>query len=374
MSQRYDKIRSLKIETNWLTKGRKTKHKMDLPEIFSSPDALHNAFEKGLDRQLEEDSLGTFILVLANSLFEEQIFVKFRDRLKEKFEQKKQAYTNNLRLGKHLHGAPDDILVFLELIAIGFDNLNTTEFRSTENWELQFNQLRALRPRRMSGTIVSTLSQDFDENAFHFNKPFLDKEIFWSGVIDGMAVKLLYNKFPFAMLHGLLVPEAEQKIPQILGADMHSFISSLIKQLGNNIPDIAIAYNGYGAGASINHLHFQTFTINRPLPVLKQHWQHNGGSTVYPVTCKVFDDSNIAWQYIDKLHRSNITYNLLYLPGKTVCLPRAFQGSYEIPDWTENFAWYELCGGITTFNQNDFLNLADKKITTALSALHMPIS
>ena len=347
---------------------------MNLPDIFSSPDSLRSSFEKGLDRQLKEDSLGTFILVLANSLFDEQIFLKFRDRLKKVFEQKKQAYANNLRPGKHLHGAPDDILVFQKLITMGFDNLSTTQYRYTENWELQFNQLRSLRPRRISSATISSLSQDFEESAFHFNKPFLDKEIFWSGVIDGVAVRLLYNKFPFATLHGILVPEPEQKIPQILGADMHGFISVLIKQLGNNIPGIAIAYNGYGAGASINHLHFQTFTVNQYLPVLKKHWQHNGGSKAYPVKCKIFDNSTNAWQYINELHRSNITYNLLYLPEKIVCLPRAFQGSYETPDWTENFAWYELCGGIITFNQNDFLKLGDENITSALSALCLTIN
>ena len=347
---------------------------MKLPDIFSSPDSLRSSFENGLVRQLKEDSLGTFILVLANSLLDEQIFLKFRERLKENFKQKKQAYANNLRGGKQLHGAPDDIQVFQKLITMGFDNLSTTEYRHTENWELQFNQLRSLRPRRISSATISSLSQNFKESAFHFNKPFLDKEIFWSGVIDGVAVKLLYNKFPFATLHGLLVPEPDQKIPQILGVDMHSFISALIKQLGNNIPGIAIAYNGYGAGASINHLHFQTFTVNQPLPVLKQHWQHNGGSTAYPVTCKIFGNSTNAWHYINELHHSNITYNLLYLPEKIVCLPRAFQGSYEIPDWTENFAWYELCGGIITFNQNEFLKLADEKITGALSALHLPIN
>ena len=347
---------------------------MNLPDIFSSSNSLRTAFEIGLDRQLEDDSLGTFILVLANSLFDEQIFLKFKKRLEEKFELKKQTYTSNLRLGKQLNGTPDDILVFLELIAMGFDNLSTTDYRHTENWELQFNQLRSLKPRRMSSAVISTLSQDFDESAFHFNKPFLDKEIFWSGDIDGVAVKLLYNKFPFATLHGLLVPEPEKNIPQLLGADMHYFISSLCEQLGDNVPDIAIAYNGYGAGASVNHLHFQTFTMQQALPVLDPHWQHNGGSMSYPASCKVFDNSNDAWQYISKLHSNNITYNLIYLPKIIVCLPRHYQGNYEIPEWTENFAWYELCGGITTFNEKDFHGLGDGEISAALSTLRLSIS
>ena len=344
---------------------------MKLPDIFSSPESLRTAFEKGLDRQLDDDSLGTFILVLANSLFDEQIFKKFKNRLENTFELKKQAYTSNLRLGKHLKGTPDDILVFLELIAMGFNNLSTTEYRHTKYWELQFNQIRSLRPRRISGAVISTLSHDFDENSFHFNKPFLTKEVFWSGDIDGVAVKLFYNKFPFATLHGLLVPEPEKNTPQLLNADMHNFISSLCKQMGNNIPDIAIAYNGYGAGASINHLHFQTFTMRQVLPVLAPYWQHNGGNTPYTTSCKVFESSTEAWRYIDRLHQNNITYNLVYLPGKIVCLPRQFQGKYELPEWTENFAWYELCGGITTFNEEDFKKLDDEEISSTLSFLRL---
>lgn len=346
---------------------------MKLPEIFSSPDSLQIAYESGLDRQLDEGSLGTFILVLANSLQDEEIFMKFKYRLRDKYELKKQEYSSTLRQGKPLHDAPDDMLVFLKLIAMGFNNLSTTEYRHTENWELQFNQLRSLRPQRMSGTTISRLLLDFDESAFNFNKPFLNKEVFWSGVIDGVLVNLHYNKFPFAPLHGLLVPEPCENLPQFLNADMHQFTSSLCTQLGQNIPDIAIAYNGYGAGASINHLHFQVFTMREPLPVVKPHWQHNGGTTPYPVSCRVFESPVGAWQYINELHHNNNTYNLVYLPDRIICLARPFQGSYEIPLWTENFAWYELCGGVTTFNQDDFQKLEDERISAALSTLRLSI-
>lgn len=346
---------------------------MNLPDIFLSPYALRTAFENGLDRQLQEESLGTFILVLANAMFDESIFTKLKDRLHEKYEQKKQHYANDLRQGKPLQDAPDDILVFQKLIAMGFENLSTTEYRYSENWQLQFNQLRSLRPQRMSRETISGLSQAFNEKAFHFNKSFLSKEVFWSGDIDGVPVKLLYNKFPFATLHGLLVAEPEENHPQLLTADIHHFVCFLCHQWGKNIPDIAIAYNGYGAGASINHLHFQTFSMQQPLPVMKSNWIHNGGSTPYPASCRVFDSAIAAWHYINELHMRNITYNLVYLPDRIICLPRPFQGSYEIPQWTENFAWYELCGGATTFNQEDFQQLTDQEISSALSKLRLEI-
>ncbi|MCK5359699.1 MAG: hypothetical protein KAJ95_03690 [Gammaproteobacteria bacterium] len=344
---------------------------MDLPEIFASPETLRAAFENGLDRLLDDEAPGPFILVLANSLFDEKIFNKFKHRLAEKFDQVKQDYSIRLGQGKQLTGAADDILVLLKLIAMGFESLSTTEYRQTENWALQFNQLRSLRPKRMSGETISSLLQDFDEMAFHFNKSFLDKEVFWSGDIAGTRLKLLYNKFPFATLHGLLVPEPEKNHPQFLKPDMHNYIRSLCRQLGENIANIGLAYNAYGAGASINHLHFQTFCMQYPLPLLHDHWRHNGGSTPYPVSCKVFENNDRSWAYINNLHQNNIAYNIIYLPEIIIILPRQFQGNYNIPDWTENFAWNELCGGITTFNQDDFHGLEDEIITSALSALNL---
>ncbi|MEA1890954.1 MAG: hypothetical protein U9N50_14405 [Pseudomonadota bacterium] len=342
---------------------------MKLPHIFSTAEALRTAFEEGLESQLKEESLGTFILVLANAIFDEQIFVLLKDRLQEKFEILSQQYSEKLRQGKPLNDAPDDILVFLKLIAMGFNSLNTTEYRKTEHWELQFNQLRSLRPKRMSNASISRLLQEFNDNAFHFNKPFLNKEVFWSGNIDGVAVKLLYNKFPFATLHGLLVPEPEEKLPQFLHTDMHNFISKLCRQIAENIPGIAIAYNGYGAGASINHLHFQTFTRQQPLPVLDKQWLHNGGTQTYPTSCRVFEESADAWHYIDQLHQRKITYDLLYLPHKIICLARKFQGTFDVPEWSESFAWYELCGGITTFNREDFQKLDNDTISRTLALL-----
>lgn len=344
---------------------------MNLPDIFASPDSLRTAFEEGLQRQLKNGSLGTFILVLANAMFDEKIYLLLKDQLQEKFEELSQQYSDKLRLGKHFDDAPDDLLVFLELIAIGFNNLNTTEYRQTKDWELQFNQMRSLRPRRISGIAITSLLQKFDDKAFHFNKAFFTKEIFWSGEIEGVEVKLFYNKFPFATLHGLLVPEPQKNLPQFLNADMHYFISTLIRKIGESIHDIAIAYNGYGAGASINHLHFQTFTRTQPLPVLDTKWRHNGGKTDYPTSCLVFEDNVSAWQYIDMLHQKNIAYNLVYLPQKIICLPRKFQGDFAIPEWTENFAWYELCGGITTFNEEDFLKLGNDAICNSLVQLRV---
>ena len=339
-----------------------------LPDIFSSTETLRTAFEKGLDRQLDEEGLGSFILVLANALFEEALFRKLETRLQQRFTEIRHNYAEQLRHGRALTEAPDDVLVFLKLVAMRFRHLQTTDYRLNGDWELQFNQVRSLRPKRMSGEVVTHLSVPFSPSGFHFNKPFLDKEILWSGDMYGMAVKLLYNKFPFVPIHGLLVPEPARNHVQMLNVRMHRMFWELTDDAGQHIPGIGFAYNGFGAGASINHLHLQMFVRQTRLPVMHPRWRHNGGNEIYPADCIVFDDQEEAWRYVANLHHANITYNLVYLPGKIVCLPRRYQGSFKLPDWCENFAWYEMSGGMTTYDMDDYNSLDEAEIISALAS------
>jgi len=337
-----------------------------LPDIFESTDALQAAFVAGLERQLDEEPLGTFILVLANALFDHDLFERLRDRLAERFDERRNRYSEALRHGHTPGDAPDDMLVFLKLIAMGFEHLAVTEYRRAKHWEMQFNQVRSLRPKRMSGSLINHLSIPFDHAAFHFNKPFLDKEVFWTGEFGGFDARLLYNKFPFAPLHGLLVPQPLRCLPQMLNDRRHIYAWELATEIGERIPGIGLAYNAFGAGASINHLHFQLFVREQALPVMDPRWIHNGGEIAYPASCSVFDDRDEAWRYIANLHHANTTYNLLYLPGRMLCLPRRYQGSYPLPAWTENVAWYEMCGGMTTFDRDDFNRLDDPAVQEAL--------
>lgn len=343
-----------------------------LPDIFSSKETLRAAFEEGLDRQLSDEGLGTYILVLANALFEESLFNRLSDRLEQRFKEIRHRYAERLRHGRALTDAPDDVMVFLKLVAMRFRHLTMTEYRLNDSWELQFNQLRSLRPKRLSGEAVTHLSVAFDPAKFHFNKPFLDKEILWKGTLYDLPVSLLYNKFPFVPLHGLLVPEPLKNHPQMLNARMHTMFWKLTQDAGRNIPGIGFAYNGFGAGASINHLHLQMFVRQTSLPVMHPRWLHNGGQEEYPAACLVFEDPDEAWLYISSLHHANTTYNLVYLPGKMVCLPRRYQGSFKLPAWCENFAWYEMCGGMTTYDIDDYRNLETDEIIGALASTRTP--
>lgn len=333
---------------------------------FDTADELRAAFTAGLQQLLDDPGLGAFILVLANASYDPAIFADLRPALEQRFEEHAECCRLAFSAGTLMNDAPDDLLVFLKMLAIGFDRIGTTATRNAGAWELQFNLLRSFRPSRMSGRVSHGIQAPYDADGFHFNKPFLRKETFWSGEIGGRPVDLLYNKFPFVDLHGLLVPDREQCLPQFLTRDHHRYLWSLTEDLGATLPGVGFGYNSYAAYSSINHLHFQMFVRERPLPVADPGWAHNGGGDAYPAECRVFDRVDEAWTFIDQLHREDQPYNLVYLPQRLYCLPRARQGSYQHSPWTGGYAWFEMSGGVVTFNRNDFDTLEPDAVTGEL--------
>jgi hypothetical protein len=340
-----------------------------LPPLFVSREALRAAFVAGLERQVAEPGLGTYILALANASFDAEIWPLLRQPLADRYSVLRDGVAGDLRAGRRLDYPVDDLLVFLKLMAMGLDALASTERRPAGPWEIQFNPLRALRPARASGVkAVGVRPPPFDPDGFHFNRPFLAPEILWEGNLLRHRLRLLYNKFPFAPLHGLLVPEPEQARPQLLDQEMHLFAWHLAEALGGGLEGLRLGYNSYGAHASVNHLHFQFCVGHRPLPVEATHWRHNGGDSAYPCPCLVFAEPLEAWFHLDRLHQDQRPYNLLYAPGRLYCLPRRPQGDRPTAPWSGGHAWYEMAGGVTAFNRDDFRRLAAAEVAAELAA------
>ena len=333
--------------------------------LFGSREAFQSAFETGLDRLVQADDLNLFILVLANATFDTKLMDRLRPRLLERY----------LRLCEQRRASPktgavdadaDDLQVFAQIAAIGIDKLGITRQRSAGPWEVQFNQLRSFRPLRNSRQPVNSIYEPFLEHGFHFNKPFIQQESIWSGQLLGQHIDLYYNKYPFVDTHALLVPERHACLPQFLSRDMHVYVWDLVQVLGVMIPGLRIGYNAFGAFASVNHLHLQMFVRNRPLPVQDPRWQHNGGGERYPVHCRVFDDPASAWSLIERLHEENHAYNLLYTAGLLYCLPRRKQGDFALAEWSNGLSWYEMCGGMITFDLETCLSLTRSGIESGL--------
>ena len=339
-------------------------------EIFGGVDVFRAAFEQRLFELVDHEMLGVFILVLANASFEAQLFDRFGDRLRKAFLRWEARF--DAGDPSAVAAASDDIAVFQRLRAHGFDCLETTRWRRCGPWWLQFNQLRSFRPPRMSHAVVDSTFKPFDDKGFHFNKPFLRDEILWQGNIAGTPVRLLYNKFPFAELHGLLVPAPEQCRPQRLRRSDLVEIWRITDWLGARLPGVGFGYNGYGAYASVNHMHFQMYCRREGVyPVEHVDWMHNGGDTAYPADVVGFDSVDSLWLAVEAIHHAGGGYNLLLRPGRAYLVKRALQGSYAHGEWTGGFAWSECAGVFTLFDAEPYANLGESAVATEFAAMAM---
>ncbi|VAX10494.1 hypothetical protein MNBD_GAMMA25-1412 [hydrothermal vent metagenome] len=339
--------------------------------IFSSAQHFRQAFNEGLVEMLNHDSLGTLILGCANATFDPFIFEATHSALRTQFKKLETRFREDFNQGRQINESDEDLLVFLKMLVVGFEQLEQTSFRQEGEWDIQFNQVRAFRPRRMSGQVGSGIHAPFNENGFHFNKPFMQKECFWEGQLNGRPVSLFYNKYPFIDYHGLLLPEREKNLPQFLLEEYHRYVWQLSEELGEQLSGLGFGYNSYGAHASVNHLHFQMFLRPQGLPVMAAHWHHNGGEKAYPAYCEKLNDCSQAWSYIDNLHQQQIPFNLIYRPGELLIFPRKRQGDYVPAEWSGGFSWYEMGGGTITFNRQAYDELDVGDIASEFAKLRL---
>lgn len=321
--------------------------------IASNIEEFKNSFIQGLKEMLQPDGLGAFILVLANSMQDEELHHALKHHITDNF---------SILRASNVSGPDDDLAVFSALQKMDISQLSQWESFHQTPWELIYNPLRALRPARAAQQIIDAIEQPFDINKFHFNKPFLRPEILWEGQWRNTDIRVLYNKFPFAPWHLLIVPEPDKQQPQFLTQKAHKNMMHLADEQSSVLLGFGIGFNSLGAYASINQLHFQGFIKSSPLPIEANHWKHNGGNTNYPVDCYRSDTANEAWEIIRNLHQQNQPYNLLYRAGYCYVMPRKGQGRVDLSDWAQGTAWYELCGVFT---------LSDKKVIEGLPADHI---
>ena len=325
---------------------------------------LETRFAAGLETMLaRHDGLGVYILALANAAQDAALWARLRATLARRHRMHAERVTGALRDGLRLSEPEDDLLVFLKLHAIGFEHLHPGECRQVGPWELQFNPIRALRPARMSHAPATGLMRPFDAGGFHFDQPFLAREVLWEGELNGKHARLLYNKFPFAPLHGLLVPEPSRGQPQMLTPEAHGWAWETARLGAAGISGFGLAYNSYGAHASVNHLHFQTFARAAPLPV------ESLAATDYPLPARRFEDAMAAWFHLDELHRNLIPYNLLYIGDGLVVLPRRRQNEVAPESWHGGHAWSELAGVFTVSSRDDYQRLDAETLRASLARL-----
>lgn len=324
---------------------------------FASSAELEKAFSNGLSSMLDaHPGLGVYILVLANAAYDAGLWSRLSPALALRHAELATTLADTLRRGGTSAEPDDDLMVFLKLNMIGFDHLGLMESRRVGPWDVMFNPIRALRPARISGQKFEGLLRAFDPASFHFNKPFLAREILWEGELASKPARLLYNKFPFAHLHGLLVPEPERQAPQCLTPELHGWAWALCAQ--SAVAGLCLGYNSTGAGASVNHLHFQSFVQDRSLPVQDPCFTHNGGSAAYPLPCQRFTEPADAWIEIDRLHAQNTPYNLIYSKDCVHLVARVPQDSGKLNAHNRAYGWSEMAGAATLFSREAYEGLS----------------
>ncbi|MEQ1591795.1 MAG: hypothetical protein ABL892_05335 [Thiobacillaceae bacterium] len=320
---------------------------------FDNLRQLEHDFAAALAAMLAaQTGLGAYILVLANAAYDHVLWAQLAPALAERHSELAARVSEAQRRGDTLDETDDDMQVFIQLHAIGFERLQNMQRRHADPWTVMFNPLRALRPPRHSGQAYDGLVRAFNASGFHFNKPFLAREIFWQGDLAGRPTRMLYNKFPFARLHGLLVPEPLRELPQYLSEDMHHWAWEVCETAG--VPGLCLGYNSQGAGASVNHLHFQSFVQTEPLPVQHARFSHNGGDEPYPLPCQRVADAAESWTQLDHLHQQNQPYNLIYSPGCMHLVARAPQDSPALSAQCRGYGWSEMAGVVTRFSLDEY--------------------
>ena len=332
--------------------------------VSDSAAAFQHLFVDTLRNMLSPDEAGAFILVLANSMQDTELRNSLRHDLYANFK----AVQKSVQQAA-LEVTEDDLAVFKAIEAIGIDSITCWQSHDSGEWELVYNPMRALRPARASNESVDHIKQPFDDSRFNFNKSFLRPEIIWQGSWQGSQLRVLYNKFPFAPYHLIIVPDAELQLPQYLTADYHSMMWGLVEQQQLVLPGFAAGYNSLGACASVNQLHFQSFVRAELLPIELPRWKHNGGNMHYPMSCYVFSSMQDSWVLIDEYHHNNQPYNLLYRPGCCYVLPRIKQGSETVAPRVRGAGWVEQCGVFNVSDDAELESVSAEELNDCLRSL-----
>ncbi len=312
---------------------------------FSDTARFEDAFRQRLQQLLElpvdQDALGLYILVLANLGLLPELATRMAPALARRHDLLRR------KLDELGDSAPaDDRAVFLKLERFDPAAPPLAEYRQAGPWLLQYNPMRSLRPARNSSAVIDSLFRPFDEQAFHFDKHFLEREILWRGSLGSSELRLLFNKFPFARYHCLVLIDAARHKPQFLSREDVETLLGVMEAM-SALDGLAFTWNSLGAQASVNHQHWQMTLSGRPYPIEAPHWRHNGGRKPYPLEVRVLESSDRLWQAIDQCQQENRAFNLFLRPDRYWLIRRRLQGSYPVPDWAGGLAWSEVCGAFS---------------------------
>lgn len=319
-------------------------------EDINIPKSLKTGFDEFFDTVNAKDT-SKLLMMLGYDSVDPSPQKEYQDKLHSLYSQVLKTTKAQLAAGQPTGMNPDDLLVLLQTNTVGIDNLPFTK-KAIGTWIAQCSPLRGFRPKRAaSGVPDGVIHKEFNEQEFHFNKPYMNAECFLQCKHHGEPVHFFYNKFPFHEYHALVVPAPEEKHEQYLTEGHLRQCWSIAETLKKR-HNMRLGYNSIGAYASVNQLHYQA--VPGSLPVEDARWRHNGGHEQYPALCDVFTEAGETWDWVAEKNHSSVAYNLLLSGAKAYCFARRHQAAYKHSRWTSGFAWYELSGSFIVFNMEDY--------------------
>ena len=147
---------------------------------------------------------------------------------------------------------------------------------------------------------------------------------------------ILVNTNPFGAFHFLLVPEFGRLLPQALTERSMQVALAYASQASGYLK---LIFNSIGAGASVNHHHWQGFYMRTPLPIERRGTRPLVGDGAvaaaevegWPIRAYVLTSGSqaalaaAAMRVVDKLVAENVAHNLLVCDSgrKVVVVPRS---------------------------------------------------
>lgn len=161
--------------------------------------------------------------------------------------------------------------------------------------------------------------------------------------------------------------------PQALTAEFLEDAIALFAQLDRTL----LFFNALHAGASVNHIHFQSLYCQQPLlaetwPLTKHKAKDYAQLEGYPARVMVFSlksSLQTVYAWIDQFQQRKIPFNLMLVGDRIILIPRniAHEIVAEFPG--SGIAALGMCGKIITVNRAAYLQVSEQTIRTAFKKM-----
>ncbi|KAF6199760.1 hypothetical protein GE061_006058 [Apolygus lucorum] len=155
--------------------------------------------------------------------------------------------------------------------ALDIDDARTIVGERT-TYFVQLNVNRAVKKREPQ--VMEGIRQPFDEEKFNFTQ-ISEDEIMLRCKNDDTENLIVINVSPLEHGHTLLLPQVNEKRPQVLTEEGLTFAIKVI--LSSSRPSLRAGFNGLLAFATVNHLHFHAYHLDRMMPLEKHPVTHLAG-------------------------------------------------------------------------------------------------